>query len=237
MEPSRGEGSRSCSKGSTPSRRPPSTGARKPPQWEEWGRVFTLSAIPWAPGPECVTKARLQRGSDYSRKAEGGLLRGSRRAPPGRNPPPGRRGSVPGEGKVCQNPVLAGPPRNCPLGSRSRVGLAARAMARFPAQSRGSIAFASLGNARPRKGCVMDEPTNLYWPHFSEAEYARRDARIRAAMREEGLGALIVYGVGGLIGTDPHQANVVYIARYAAFTQTYVVFPLDGEPTLFIPWD
>ena len=83
----------------------------------------------------------------------------------------------------------------------------------------------------------MDEPTNLYWPHFSEAEYARRDARIRAAMREEGLGALIVYGVGGLIGTDPYQANVVYIARYAAFTQTYVVFPLDGEPTLFIPWD
>ena len=35
--------------------------------------------------------------------------------------------------------------------------------------------------------------------------YARRDARIRAAMREEGLGALIVYGVGGLIGTDPYR--------------------------------
>ncbi|MEK6709978.1 MAG: M24 family metallopeptidase [Nitrospinota bacterium] len=83
----------------------------------------------------------------------------------------------------------------------------------------------------------MDEPTNLYWPHFSEEEYARRDAKIRSAMREEELDALIVYGVGGLIGTDPYQANVVYIARYAAFTQTYVVFPIEGEPTLFIPWD
>ncbi|MEE9275543.1 MAG: M24 family metallopeptidase [bacterium] len=83
----------------------------------------------------------------------------------------------------------------------------------------------------------MAEPTNLYWPHFSEEEYARRDARIRAAMREEGLDAIIVYGTGGLIGTDPCQANVVYIARYASFTQTYVVFPLEGEPTLFVPWD
>ncbi len=80
------------------------------------------------------------------------------------------------------------------------------------------------------------ECTNNFWPWFSEDEYRSRYARIRAAMVERDLECLVIYGCGGYLGTDPAQPNVVYISSYASFVQTYVVFPLEGEPTLFHTW-
>jgi Xaa-Pro aminopeptidase len=80
------------------------------------------------------------------------------------------------------------------------------------------------------------ECQNNFWPWFSEEEYARRYGRIRAAMQAKKLDCLVVYGIGGYLGTDPAQPNVVYIASFAGFVQTYVVFPLEGEPTLFTTW-
>lgn len=77
---------------------------------------------------------------------------------------------------------------------------------------------------------------NNFWPWFSEEEYERRYARIRSAMQEKNLDCLIVYGIGGYLGTEPAQPNVVYIASFASFVQTYVVFPLNEEPTLFVTW-
>lgn len=77
---------------------------------------------------------------------------------------------------------------------------------------------------------------NNFWPWFSKEEYAARYERIRTAMRAKSLDGLIVYGIGGYLGTDPGQPNVVYIASFAGFVQTYVVFPLEGEPTVFTTW-
>ena len=77
------------------------------------------------------------------------------------------------------------------------------------------------------------ECQNNFWPWFSEDEYKSRYARIRAAMAEKGLEALILHGIGGYLGNEPAQPNVVYITSFAAMVQTYVVFPLEGEPTVF----
>ncbi len=80
------------------------------------------------------------------------------------------------------------------------------------------------------------ECQNNFWPWFSEDEYRSRYARIRAAMAEKGLHALIVYGIGGYLGNEPAQPNVVFITSFAAMVQTYVIFPLEGEPTVFVTW-
>ncbi|MDP6366924.1 MAG: M24 family metallopeptidase [Nitrospinota bacterium] len=77
---------------------------------------------------------------------------------------------------------------------------------------------------------------NNFWPWFSEDEYKSRYARIRAEMAEKGLEALIVYGIGGYLGNEPAQPNVVYITSFAAMVQTYAVLPLEGEPTVFVTW-
>jgi len=53
-------------------------------------------------------------------------------------------------------------------------------------------------------------------------------------MTAEGLDCLIVYGAYSMVGTDTGQINAVYLSNYAGFIQTYVVFPLREEPTLFI---
>jgi len=80
------------------------------------------------------------------------------------------------------------------------------------------------------------ECQNNFWPWFSEDEYKSRYTRIRAGMAEKGLEALIVYGIGGYLGNEPAQPNVVFITSFAAMVQTYVVFPLEGDPTVFVTW-
>lgn len=75
---------------------------------------------------------------------------------------------------------------------------------------------------------------NDWWPRFSEAEYQRRYARLREAMRERGLDCLVVYGTAIFFGTDPGSPNLAYLAGYGPGCQGYVVFPLEGEPTLLI---
>lgn len=77
---------------------------------------------------------------------------------------------------------------------------------------------------------------NNFWPWFSEQEYKNRYARIRAGMKQKNLDCLIIYGIGGYLGTDPAQPNVVYVSSFASFVQTYVVFPMEEHPTLFVTW-
>ncbi len=78
------------------------------------------------------------------------------------------------------------------------------------------------------------ECPNYFWPWFSGEEYERRYANIRAAMEKKGLGALVVYGVSRSMNMDPGQTNIVYLASVASAGQTFIVFPLEGEPTMFI---
>ncbi len=74
---------------------------------------------------------------------------------------------------------------------------------------------------------------NDWWPPFSDGEYAARHARVRVAMAAEGLDCLVVYGRTTLPGTGPGAQNMAYLANYGPAYDGYVVFPLEGEPTLF----
>ena len=53
-------------------------------------------------------------------------------------------------------------------------------------------------------------------------------------MKEKGLDALIVYGAYHWGGTDTGQVNAVYLSNYTAIPHSYVVLPLEADPTLFI---
>ena len=75
---------------------------------------------------------------------------------------------------------------------------------------------------------------NDYFPAFSEKEYARRRQTIRVSMKEHGLDCLIVYGAYSVGGTDTGQSNAVYLANYAGVGHSYVVLPLEEDPTLVI---
>jgi Xaa-Pro aminopeptidase len=73
-----------------------------------------------------------------------------------------------------------------------------------------------------------------FFPAFSDEELARRHDMVRAAMRARGLDCLVVYGFHHYSGNDIGQTNVVYLANFANVVQTYVVFPIDGEPSLIV---
>ena len=68
------------------------------------------------------------------------------------------------------------------------------------------------------------------YPRFSDEEYARRYARVRALMREEGVDALLLYG------TYAGQPDVHYLANFLPRQECYLVFPLEGEPALLVQY-
>jgi ectoine hydrolase len=68
--------------------------------------------------------------------------------------------------------------------------------------------------------------THLY-PRFSHSEYARRYAAVRAAMGQENLDAILIAGGRG-------SSEVHYLSNYLAQSPCWLLFPRDGEPTVFI---
>lgn len=66
------------------------------------------------------------------------------------------------------------------------------------------------------------------YPRFSDEEFARRYASVRAAMRQAGLDALVLYG-----SIDAHS-EVLYLSNFPVTREAMLVFPLAGEPTLFL---
>ena len=68
------------------------------------------------------------------------------------------------------------------------------------------------------------------YPRFSEAEFARRYAAVRAAMAEANESALIVYGTPGA------DTEVSYLTNFLVSREAVLVFPLEGEPTLFVQY-
>src|SRR6266571_2803933 len=68
------------------------------------------------------------------------------------------------------------------------------------------------------------------YPRFSEAEFARRYADVRAAMQEANLTALLLY--------RPASAyhEVLYLSNFPVTREAMLVFPLEGEPTLFVQY-
>jgi Xaa-Pro dipeptidase len=66
------------------------------------------------------------------------------------------------------------------------------------------------------------------FPHFSDAEFSRRNAVVRAAMQEADLTALVLYG------TSSSFNEVQYLSNFIATREAMLVFPYEGEPTLFV---
>lgn len=66
------------------------------------------------------------------------------------------------------------------------------------------------------------------YPRFSEAEYARRYAAVRAAMQEAGLSALIFYS------TASAYQEVLYLSNFQATQEAMLLLPSEGEPVLLV---
>lgn len=65
------------------------------------------------------------------------------------------------------------------------------------------------------------------FPRFSDGEYARRYRAIRAAMQKENLDAILISGARG-------SSEVHYLSNYLAQSPCWLLFPRDGETTVFI---
>ncbi len=70
----------------------------------------------------------------------------------------------------------------------------------------------------------------MTYPRFSDAEFERRYALARELMRREGLSALVIFGNSGI--NRHNEANVFWLTNYLDLHHNYLVFPLEGEPTL-----
>lgn len=78
----------------------------------------------------------------------------------------------------------------------------------------------SYGNATVREGELR----------FSDAEFARRFAQVRAMMEREGLAALLVYG------NTAAYSDVQFLSDVRTSREAMLLFPLEGEPVLFVQY-
>jgi len=65
------------------------------------------------------------------------------------------------------------------------------------------------------------------YPRFSDEEYARRYRAVRNAMQKENLDAILISGARG-------SSEVHYLSNYLAQSPCWLLFPRDGDPTVFI---
>ncbi len=72
--------------------------------------------------------------------------------------------------------------------------------------------------------------SDTLYPRFSDAEFARRYAAVRAAMAEDHIAALIVYGTPGA------DAEVSYLSNFLVSREAMLVFPVEGQPALFVQY-
>jgi len=72
-----------------------------------------------------------------------------------------------------------------------------------------------------------------HYPRFSEAEYERRRAEVRAWMDARELDTLLLYGNGAMFGSG--STNVAYLSNYRGEFMSYLVFfaDPDEDPTLY----
>jgi Xaa-Pro dipeptidase len=72
--------------------------------------------------------------------------------------------------------------------------------------------------------------TSSLYPRFSDAEFARRYALVRTAMQEADLSALVLHGTAG------SYQEVQYLSNFLVTREAMLVFPGEGEPTLFVQY-
>lgn len=71
--------------------------------------------------------------------------------------------------------------------------------------------------------------SSLY-PRFSDEEFSRRYQAVRQVMGASDLAAIIAYGQPGL------DAEVLYLSHFPVSREGVLVFPAQGEPTLFVQY-
>ncbi len=75
----------------------------------------------------------------------------------------------------------------------------------------------------------MDEKSvNNPFPRFSEGEYQRRFQQVRQLMEREGVEAMVVHGDAN------HMGSLHYLSNYLPRSPAWLVFPQQGEPSLFV---
>jgi len=72
----------------------------------------------------------------------------------------------------------------------------------------------------------------MTYPRFSPAEFERRRNLARDLMRREDLQALVIFGNSGMYRHN--EANVYWLANYLDLHHSFLVFPLEGDPALFV---
>jgi Xaa-Pro dipeptidase len=70
---------------------------------------------------------------------------------------------------------------------------------------------------------------NLY-PYFSDSELASRYVRVRASMQEAGIDVLILHGTAG------SYQEIQFLSNFLVTREAMLVFPRDGEPTMFVQY-
>ena len=65
------------------------------------------------------------------------------------------------------------------------------------------------------------------FPRFSDAEYTRRYHAIRGAMEKESLDAILISGARG-------SSEVAYLSNYHAQSPCWLLYPREGQGTVFI---
>jgi Xaa-Pro aminopeptidase len=73
--------------------------------------------------------------------------------------------------------------------------------------------------------------SDTLYPTFSDEEVSRRHDLVRGFIDEEALDALVVFGWSAQ--NRAAQADVYYLSGYMGMRDNYVLFPRDGDPTLF----
>lgn len=68
----------------------------------------------------------------------------------------------------------------------------------------------------------------MEYPQFSDAEFSHRYKTVREAMQEADLSALILYS------TISSYHEVLYLSDFIATRDAFLVFPVEGDPTLFV---
>src|SRR5579875_1005119 len=66
------------------------------------------------------------------------------------------------------------------------------------------------------------------YPRFSERKYERRFKLVKDMMKRRGVEALLIYT------STPYEGSIHYLSNYIGQSPTYLIFPLEGEPTLIL---
>jgi Xaa-Pro aminopeptidase len=70
-------------------------------------------------------------------------------------------------------------------------------------------------------------PQRDLYPTFSDAEFARRLAVLRAGMDQHDLDALLIYGAG-------RAPDIQYLSNWPGTRESFMVVPRHGDPTLLV---